>query len=510
MNLVHELLEERARRAPDSTFLIAEGERHTFADVDARSRAVAAGLRDLGVRAGDRVAIVLPNSSAFVASLFGVLKAGGVVVALNPDTTAERLAFVLSDCDVRVVIAAATMRTVASGAVAASESVVAVVWDGTGTEAGDLTLDALASGVAADSPPDDGPSRIDADLAAIIYTSGSTGTPKGAMLTHRNLRSSAASIASYLENTADDVVAGILPMSFGYGMQQVLVGAQVGYSILVERSFMFPVDVLARVVEHRVTGLPGVPSLFSAILGLPHLDELDLSGVRYLTNAAANLPVPHIARLQSAFPNAALFCMYGLTECTRVSYLDPARLHDKAGSVGKAIPNMEAWVQLPDGQRAAPGVVGELVVRGSGVMPGYWRRPAETAEALRPGPLGEDRVLHTGDQFRTDDDGFLFYVGRTDDVFKTRGEKVAPREIEGVLYELDSVAEAVVIGVPHELDGQAVKAFIVPRPGAVLDETIVRRHCRARLPSHLVPRFVEMRASLPRTESGKIRRTELA
>jgi long-chain acyl-CoA synthetase len=507
VNLVHELLEERARLAPDSIFLIAEGDAHTFADLDARSRGIAAGLRTLGVRAGDRVAIVLPNSTAFVASLFGVLKAGAVVVALNPDTTAERLAFVLADCEVRAVIATATLRTIAGVAVATSESVVAVVWDGTGSEPGDLTLDGLA---ASDTTDDVGPPRIDADLAAIIYTSGSTGTPKGAMLTHRNLRSSAASIASYLENTADDVVAGILPMSFGYGMQQVLVGAQVGYSILVERSFAFPVDVMARIVDQRVTGLPGVPSLFSAILGLPHLAELDLSAVRYLTNAAANLPVPFIPRLQAAFPRASLFCMYGLTECTRVSYLDPARLHDKAGSVGTAIPNMEAWVQLPDGRPAAPGEVGELVVRGSGVMPGYWRRPAETAEALRPGPLGEDRVLHTGDQFRTDVDGFLYFVGRTDDVFKTRGEKVAPREIEAVLYELDTVAEAVVIGVPHELDGQAVKAFIVPRPGAILDEAIVRRHCRSRLPSHLVPRFVEVRDSLPRTESGKIRRTELA
>ena len=510
MNLVHELLEERARRSPHSTFLIADGESHTFAGIDARSSAIAAGLDDLGVRAGDRVAIVLPNSTAFVASLYGVLKAGAVVVALNPDTTAERLAFVLADCEVRVVIATAALRVVAGEAVAASESVVAVVWDGPGSLAGDLTLDALAASASSGDAVHAGARRIDADLAAIIYTSGSTGTPKGAMLTHRNLRSSAASIAAYLGNQPDDVVAGILPMSFGYGMQQVLVGAQVGYAVLVERSFVFPVDVMARIVEHRVTGLPGVPSLFSAILGLPHLADLDLSAVRYLTNAAANLPVPFIPRLQAAFPRASVFCMYGLTECTRVSYLDPARLHDKAGSVGMAIPNMEAWVQLPDGRRAAPGEVGELVVRGSGVMPGYWRRPAETADALRPGPLGEDRVLHTGDQFRADADGFLYYVGRTDDVFKTRGEKVAPREIEGVLYELDSVAEAVVIGVPHELDGQAVKAFVVPRAGAVLDEAIVRRHCRRRLPSHLVPRFVEVRASLPRTESGKIRRTELA
>lgn len=507
MSLVHELLEAQARSAPGSTFLIAEGAPHTFAAIDAMSAGIAAGLRSAGVGRGDRVAIVLPNSVAFVASLFGVLKAGGVVVALNPDTTAERLAFVLGDCDVRAVLAASGLRDVVEAAAGEVPSVTLIAWSG---EAGSATsIESMAAaGGAADAS--DRARTIDADLAAIIYTSGSTGIPKGVMLTHRNLVSSARSIGTYLENTANDVVAGILPMSFGYGMQQLLVGALVGYSILVERSFTFPVDVMSRIAAHRVTGLPGVPFMFSTILQLSNLAELDLSSVRYLTNAAANLPTAHIPRLRTAFPGARLFCMYGLTECTRVAYLDPDRLDDKAGSVGTAIRDMEAWVVAPDGRRAGPGEVGELLVRGSGVMLGYWRRPEETTRALRPGEPPEDRILHTGDQFTTDEDGFLYFAGRTDDVFKTRGEKVAPREIEGVIYELEAVAEAVVIGVPHDIDGQAVKAFVVPRPGATLDERAVRQHCRSRLPSHLVPRFVEIRDSLPRTESGKLRRTGLA
>ena len=507
MNLVHQLLEERARLSPDSTFLIADGEAHTFAAVDAMSSRIAAGLQAGGVRRGDRVALVMANSVEFVASLFGVLKAGGVFVSLNADTTADRLAYVLDDCEVRGVIATQMARPIVGSAVERVPSVVLTVWVGPSTAPREVTLEGLLA-----SPPLEPGSAgiIDADLAAIIYTSGSTGIPKGAMLTHRNLRASSASIAVYLENTPDDVIVCVLPMAYTYGLHQVLVGALVGYSILVERSFAFPLDVMARIAEHRVTGFAGVPSLWSTILQVPQIAELDLSSVRYLTNAAAHLPVPHISRIQAVFPQARMFCMYGLTECTRATYLDPDRLVDHCGSAGKAIPNVEAYVVTPDGRRAATDEVGELVVRGSNVMLGYWRRPAETAATLQPGDLQEDRVLHTGDLFRTDADGFLFFVGRVDDVFKTRGEKVSPREIEGVIYEMESVAQVVVVGVPHEIDGHAVKAIVVPRPGVSLDERAVRLHCRARLPSHLVPSFVEIRIALPRTESGKIHKHGLA
>lgn len=505
MNLIHHVLEEQARRAPDSTFLIESGAFYPFGVVEAMSRGIAANLQAGGLRKGDRVALVMPNSVALVASMFGVLRAGGVAVPINPDTTAERLGVILDDCGVSVVIANSMTRTVVAAAVQSSASVSRTIWDGPTLE-GETGLADLAGD---QQTPLAAPRLIDQDLALIIYTSGSTGASKGVMLSHLNVCSSAASIASYLGNTPDDIVLGVLPMSYGYGLQQVLVGSLVGYAVMIERSFAFPVEVMGRIAANRVTGIPGVPSMFSAILRTPGLDSLDLSAVRYLTNAADALPTAHIPKLRSIFGSARLFCMYGLTECTRVSYLNPDRLADKAGSVGTAIPNMEAFVVTSDGERAGPGEVGELVVRGSGVMLGYWNKPRETAKAIYPGPAAGDRLLRSGDLFRTDVDGFLWFVGRKDDVFKTRGEKVAPKEVEGVIYELETVAEVAVIGVPHDVDGMAVKAFVVPRPGATIDETTIRRYCRSRLPSHLVPRFVEVRKSLPRTQSGKIRKTEL-
>jgi long-chain acyl-CoA synthetase len=508
VNLVNELLEDQARRAPEATFLIDDGQARSFAAVDLMAGHIAAGLQARGIGRGDRVALVMANSVALVASIFGVLKAGGVFVALGPDTTSDRVALVLEDCGVRAVIADSVVRPVVESAVARVPTVALMVWNGDAAD-GDATLAGLmeSRGAVLVSPR-----VIDQDLASIIYTSGSTGVPKGVMLTHRNLCSTARSIATYLENTPDDVIGCVLPMSHGYGLQQVMVGALVGYAILVERSFAFPVEVMARFAAHRATGLPGVPSMFAAILErAQQLAELDLSSIRYLTNAAAGLPVAHIPRLRSVFSEARLYCMYGLTESTsRVCYLDPARLDDKMGSVGKAIPNVDAFVIMPDGRRADPGEVGELAVRGTSVMLGYWRRPEETGVAIRAGNIPEDRILLTGDLFRTDDEGFLYWVGRTDDVFKSRGEMVAPKEVEGVIYEMEGVAEVAVIGVPHEFDGRAIKAFVVPRPGAVLDERAVQRHCRSRLPSFLVPRFVELRSALPRAESGKIRKTDLA
>ncbi len=229
-----------------------------------------------------------------------------------------------------------------------------------------------------------------------------------------------------------------------------------------------------------------------------------------LTNTAAALPPAHIRRLVEAFPQARLFSMYGLTECTRTSYLDPDRLADKITSVGKAMPNTEVYVVDDDGRRLPPGETGELVVRGASVMRGYWGRPDATAACLRPGEIEGELVLHTGDQFRIDDEGFLYFVGRTDDVFKCRGEKISPKEIEHVLYELEAVAEAAVVGVPDEIDGTAVKAVVAARPGATLTPDAVRGHCRARLENYMVPRFVEVRDALPKTDTGKIRKAALA
>jgi amino acid adenylation domain-containing protein len=464
--------------------------------VEALSARFAGALQAAGVRRGDRVALVLENSVEFVAAMFGTLMAGGIVVPLNPTVKHDRLEYVLDDCSVRAVVSAAPLAREVARAVADAATVPATLWV-------DDVAAAPGGPRAVETPV------IDVDLAAIMYTSGSTGRPRGVMLEHRTVRHNAWSIATYLENRPDDVVMCVLPLSFGYGLFQVLVAALVGHAVVLERSFAFPVDVLRRIGTHGVTGFPAVPTIFATLIRTLPLPDLDLGSVRYLTNAAAALPPAHVERLAALFPTARFYAMYGQTECTRISYLEPHRVRDKIGSVGRAIPNTEAWVVDGAGRPAAPGEVGELVVRGSSLMRGYWGDSTETARKLRDGPMPGEKVLYTGDRFRTDDEGFLYFVGRSDDIFKSKGEKVAPQEIENVLYELDAVAEAAVVGVPDDVDGMAVKAVIVVRDGASLGEREVRAHCRARLESHLVPKTVEIRTSLPKTDNGKIKKTAL-
>lgn len=471
---------------------------------------MARSLSGLGVRRGDRVVLFLDNSIEMVTAVFGTAMAGGAFVPVNPTTKAEKLAYLLGDCEPRVVVAGTAQERVLREA-AARVPVNAVVWQGGVPEepvaaGAELAIaEAMAAGPAAPEPP-----LIDQDLACILYTSGSTGEAKGVMLTHRNVANQTWAISTYLRNTREDVILCVLPLSFDYGLFQVLTGARVGYRVALEKSFAYPWRVVERMAAERVTGLPGVPTLFASLLQLAPFPGQDLSSLRYLTNTAAPLPPAHVRRLREAFPGARLYSMYGLTECTRVSWLDPDLLDEKPGSVGRPMPNSEAWVIREDGTRPPPGVVGELVVRGANVMRGYWRKPGATARRLRDGHIPGEKVLHTGDLFRMDEEGFLYFVGRVDDVFKCRGEKVSPKEVERVLCEMEGVAEAAVVAVPHEVDGMAVKAVVVPSRGAVLTERDVRIFCRAHLESHLVPRYVEVRAELPRSANGKVSRRALA
>jgi amino acid adenylation domain-containing protein len=505
--LAHDHLIAASSRRADAPAVIT-GTTHTFGEIDRASDALAARLQGVGLRRGDRVAIMADNSVEVVVALFGVLKAGGVFVVVNPTTKPGKLAYILRDCHVQAMVVHERLARFALPALDESPAVATTVWVGGIPEGapGGLAYDEAVSGTG--TPVD--PGTIDADLAALIYTSGSTGSPKGVMLTHRNLVHNSWSVATYLDYRPDDVVACLLPLSFDYGLFQVLMATRVGCSVLLERGFAYPRDTLSRLAEHRVTVLPGVPTVFATLLQLAPFDGVDLSAVRMLTNTAATLPPVHIERLGKAFPGARIFSMYGLTECTRVSYLDPDRVAEKPTSVGKAMPNTETYVVDRDGRRVSAGVTGELVVRGASVMRGYWGKPDETAAVLREGEIPGEIVLHTGDQFRADEEGFLYFVGRGDDVFKCKGEKISPKEIEHVIYELDAVGEAAVVGVPDEIDGMAVKAVIAPRAGATLGEADVRKHCRSRLESYMVPRHVEIRESLPKTESGKIRKAALA
>jgi len=279
---------------------------------------------------------------------------------------------------------------------------------------------------------------------------------------------------------------------------------------VLERSFAFPAQVVKRMADEGVTGLPGVPTVFAVLAGMKSLAEHDLSRIRFVTNTAAALPLKHIQALRQLFPGALVYSMYGLTECKRCTWLPPADLHRKPGSVGIAIPNTEMWIVDDDGRRVPPNTVGKLVIRGATVMKGYWEKPEATAKMLKPGPLPGEMVLHTGDYCRMDEEGYLYFVGRADDIFKSGGEKVAPKEIESVLYDIPGVKEAAVIGVPDELLGHAVKALIVLEEGTTLSEKDVQRACRGKLEHYFVPKHVQFVAELPRTSTGKISKAGLS
>jgi amino acid adenylation domain-containing protein len=518
--LLHSFLAESAARSPDAIAVVCDGQRTTYRDLDRRSNALAHALAARGVERGDRVVILGDNTIDTAVAFWAVLKASAAVSIVHPQTKPDKLGYLLRDCRARALIADHRLDAAFAEPARSSPDLATVMITGTTADARVAAacdrlaalprLTALADAIA-DAPHDAPPPRrcIDLDLAAIIYTSGSTGEPKGVMMSHRNMVSATASIASYLGIARDEVILCVLPLAFDYGLYQMILACSVGARVVLERSFAFPAEVMRAVADERVTGFPGVPTMFATLLGMDSLASYDLSAIRYFTSTAAALPVKHIEQLRLRFPAAKLFSMYGLTECKRCTYLPPEDLARKPDSVGIAIPNTELWLVDDHGQRLGPNQVGELVIRGATVMQGYWGKPEATARKLRPGPLPGERVLHTGDLCRLDDDGYLYFVSRTDEVIKSRGEKVPPKEVESTLLGISGVREAAVIGVPDDLLGSAIKAFVVPEPGVVLDVSVLQRECRARLESFKVPHHIELRAALPRTSNGKIEKSEL-
>jgi acyl-CoA synthetase (AMP-forming)/AMP-acid ligase II len=433
-----------------------------------------------------------------------VLKASAIVSIVNPLTKSDKLAYLLNDCRARVLVTDAHLAHVWKDAVARSPHTTAIISSGASAPGASSFDDAAR---ATDAPP---PRRcIDVDLASIIYTSGSTGEPKGVMLTHRNMLTACASISEYLRIAPDDVILCALPLAFDYGLYQMIMAFAAGARLVLERSFAFPTQVLELFAREKITGFPGVPTIFAVIAGMKSLDAFDFSSIRYVTNTAAALPVQHITMLRKMFPDARIYSMYGLTECKRCTYLPPEDIDRKPESVGIAIPNTELWLVDDKDQKLGANQVGQLVIRGATVMKGYWEKPEATARKLRPGPVPGEQVLYTGDLCRLDDEGYLYFVGRMDDIIKSRGEKVAPKEVEAALYSIEGVKEAAVIGVPDDLLGQAVKAFVVLHDGATLDARAIIRECQARLESFMVPKHVEIVAELEKGATGKIQKTNL-
>jgi len=503
--LLNHLLEKTAEGHPEREALTARGRRLTYAQLDQDCNRLANALAGLGFARHDRLAIYLDNSPESVIALYAALKAGGTFVIIHPQVQNRKLQFILNDCQVSTLVSSSANLRFDFQWLSECPTVRNLILTdqpnntGWGLSWADL-MDAHTP-----SRPD--ARAIDADLAALIYTSGSTGVPKGVMLTHLNMLTAVRSIIAYLGNTPADVILDCLPLSFDYGLYQVLMASAFGGRVILEKGFTYPYQVAEMIQDEGVTGLPLVPTMAVLLLEMGNLHQFDFSRLRYITNTAQALAPGLIRRMAQAFPQTRLFSMYGLTECKRVAYLPPEEILRRPTSVGKAIPNTEVYlVDGEDRKLERPGESGELVVRGSHIMRGYWNRPEETARKLRPGLLPGEIVLYTGDLFKQDGEGFLYFLSRKDDVIKTAGEMVSPREVETVISDLDDVLEVSVSGVADQVLGNAVLAEVVLRPGSTLSENDIRLHCGRYLEKFMIPRTILFRSSLPKTLTGKIRK----
>jgi long-chain acyl-CoA synthetase len=537
--LLQNFLEQSAKSFPGKTALIHRNHRLTYREIDQKANRVASFLREQGVQRGDRVGILLDNSPEAVIALFGILKADAVFLMLSPTLKSQKLNYILNDCQVKTLITHTQKNSVVTEAISNAPHLDRLIWVGEKNRIvrnipsvanQNMFHDVLGSapcfmssaGIPSESMlqtpgtarsfsgPMPGVLRptpyknIDLDLASIIYTSGSTGNPKGVMLTHLNMISAATSIAAYLQNVPEDIVIDVLPLSFDYGLYQVLIVFKFGGTVILEKSFAFPYEIIKIMVTERVTGFPGVPTIFSILMQMEDLKKFDLKSLRYITNTAAALSLKQIRWIRETFPHARMYSMYGLTECKRVSYLPPEELDRRPNSVGKGMPNEEVWIVDDQGKRMQRGMVGELVVRGSNVMRGYWGDQEGTKQVLKPGFLPDEKVLYTGDLFRMDEEGFLYFVGRKDDMIKTRGEKVSPKEVENAIQEMEGILEVAVIPIPDEILGNAIKALVALKSGFALTGKDLLLHCRKVLEDFAVPKYFEFRESLPKNPSGKI------
>ena len=500
--LLHDSLQRSAARHAKRTAVVVEGQPYTYTQLLDAAQRLANALQARGIARGDRVAIYMDNTWPCVVSIYATLMAGAVFLLVNPQTKADKLAFVLDDSDARILITDGHLSNVFIPVLAQSEKLLGAICSGKQPAAENIeafdTVLAAASAMPPSAP------TIPLDLAALIYTSGSTGNPKGVMQTHQSMLFAAASLSRYLRLVDSDKILCVLPLAFDYGLYQLLMAVALGATLVLERSFTFPAQIFARMEEQQVSVFPGVPTIFAMLLSAHGREPLCFPQVTRVTNTAAALPDDFATRLRQIFPNALIYKMYGLTECKRVSYLEPELVDQKPGSVGKAIPGTEVYLLSPDGQPVPAGESGILYVRGPHVMLGYWKRPDLTEFMLKSGKFPGERVLCTQDHFRMDDEGFLYFVGRNDDIIKTRGEKVSPAEVENVLHSIVGIREAAVIGVPDALLGAAVRAYVVLEAGSELTEKQIRQHCLARLENYMVPKDVVFCADLPKTVTGKV------
>ena len=517
--LLHGLSARAAACWPDVVALVDEGRSCSYAELQADVLGVAASLRRLGLARGDRVAVFLDKRIEAVVASFAATAAGGVLVPVNPVLKTGQVVHILQDSGARLLVTSAARLAVLRPMLAGCPALDFVVV----TEAAPDQIAERPSVHAWPSTAEGAGAMpelsLEADTAAIFYTSGSTGRPKGVVLSHRNLVAGAGSVASYLGNHSGDVLLAALPLSFDAGFSQLTTAFLVGARVVL-LNYLLPRDVLLAMAREGVTGLTAVPPLYMQLAALDWPAEATAQ-LRYWANTGGRMPRATLDALRVRAPRALPYLMYGLTEAFRSTYLPPEQVDTRPDSIGRAIPNAQVLVLREDGSECGVDEPGELVHRGPLVAQGYWRRPEGTALRFKPLPAhfqmgGHERpapeiAVFSGDTVRRDAEGYLYFVGRRDEMIKTSGYRVSPTEVEEAVFASGLVAESLAVGVDHEALGQVIHVAAVASAAALgdpsQDTAALLAQCRAQLPAYMVPAAVHwVPGPLPRNPNGKLDR----
>jgi acyl-CoA ligase (AMP-forming) (exosortase A-associated) len=503
--LVHHLIEQTAARLPDKVAVRHLGRETTYGELLEESRRMQAFLQEAGVRTGDRIGILLEKSVEQLTTMFAVSMAGCVFVFINPILRQEQIDYIVRDCDIRLIVTTGALAR--KNRLERPDALLYVDGDGPGW------FPCWPRIRERFHPAPETARRIPDDTACLIYTSGSTGMPKGVVVPHRTVVEGAEIVSGYLGITESDRIVSVLPFNFDYGLNQATTSILHG-ATLVMHQFIFAKDLLNLLRDEEITGFAGMTPIWAKLFGGKHTlkAEMAFPRLRYITNTGGKVPRIVVERIRAFFPDTRVFLMYGLTEAFRSTFLPPEEIERRPDSIGRAIPNVEILVINEKGEECAPGVPGELVHRGALITRGYWNDPEKTKQVFRRNPLlnGQEHlnetVVYSGDLVRKDEDGFLFFISRRDEMIKTSGYRVSPTEVEEILVEIPGVSNAVVFGRELESGDQGIIAVVETDTS---DVRVLLSECRRRLPAYMVPHQINCEPEFPKTANGKIDRSFL-
>ena len=495
------------RKYPDKTVIQCAGKSYTYNQLQKEANSLACHLKNQGIQRGDRIAIYMDNTWPCVVSLFAIILTGAVFLIINPQTKSEKLQYTLKDSGAKILLTDAHLKQVFITVVNQINTITHVYCSGNDSDISfDNTNYHIFENVVHDRQDCSAYENniLGNDLAALIYTSGSTGFPKGVMQSHQSILFAIGSLSEYLRLSHSDKIINFLPFAFDYGLYQLFFTIYLGATLILERSFTYPAVVYKLLNDSKATVFPGVPTIYSMLINSHAKKALSFPSVTRVTNTAAALPAEYISQLQEIFPNALIFKMYGLTECKRVCYLEPELVHQHPSSVGKAIPGTEMFLLDEHDNPVQQGEQGILHIRGPHIMMGYWNKPDESEKMLKEGRWPGEKILCTHDLFRMDENNLFYFIGRSDDIIKTRGEKVSPIEVENVLHAIDGIKDAAIIGVADSVLGEVIHAFVSLSGDKDIEVKDIKKVCVNKLENFMVPAKYHILEILPKSTNGKI------